>query len=187
MRISLPIVPVPHVGDEPAAPGGPSAAPENPHVHIVRSEHGPHVLVVDGSRLYGIDAEALHALEDAMTDPNPDRVLAVLAHVGLLGAPYVDDQPLTLPPVRSLSLAVAQKCNLACTYCYAQGGAFGGPDRSMPLGVAIAAVERLFQDVAAGVRVTLAFLGGEPLTNRDVLRAATVRAAEMATAKRVHV
>jgi uncharacterized protein len=145
------------------------------------------VLVVDGSRLYGIDSEALHALEAAMTDPNPDSVLAVLAHGGLLGAPYVDNQPLTLPPVRSLSLAVAQKCNLACTYCYAQGGDFGGPGRSMPLDVAMASVERLFQDVAAGDRVTLAFLGGEPLTNRDVLRAATVRAAEMATAKRVHV
>ena len=29
-------------------------------------------------------------------------------------------------PVKAVSLAVAQKCNLGCTYCYAQQGTFGG-------------------------------------------------------------
>ena len=31
------------------------------------------------------------------------------------------------PPLHALSLAVAQKCNLGCTYCYASQGSFGGP------------------------------------------------------------
>ena len=58
-------------------------------------------------------------------------------------AAYVDDAPLAEPPVRALSLAVAQKCNLGCTYCYADGGDFGGPAANMPLETALAAVDLL--------------------------------------------
>ena len=45
---------------------------------------------------------------------------------------------------------------------------------------ALAAVDQLFQAIAPGDRVHLSFLGGEPLANRDVVRAATARAVELA-------
>ena len=41
-------------------------------------------------------------------------------------APMIDDTPLVSPPLHALSLAVAQKCNLGCSYCYASQGGFGG-------------------------------------------------------------
>ena len=187
MRIRLPVLPAADVGGAPSARAHLASAPRNPHVHVFHREHAPHVLIVDGSRVYAVGPGPLRALDDAVADPDPLAVPQVLAGFGLLGRPFVDDQPLPPPPLRVLSLAVAQQCNLACTYCYAQGGEFGGPARSMPLDIALAAVERLLHEAAAGDRVTLAFLGGEPLTNRDVLRAATERAAAGAAAKRVHV
>jgi len=104
----------------------------------------------------------------------------VLARLGVDAPAYVDDEPPQQPAVRALSLAVAQKCNLGCTYCYAQGGSFGGPATSMEHATALRAVDLLFSDVRAGERVNLAFLGGEPLLNRAVIRAATERARAIA-------
>ena len=120
-----------------------------------------------------------------------ERDAAALEHLlktlGVDAPDYVDDTPPSRPPVRALSLAVAQKCNLGCTYCYAEGGSFGGPAASMQLDVALASLELLFGDVAAGERVNLAFLGGEPLLNRPVIRAATRRAREIADERGVRV
>jgi len=80
-------------------------------------------------------------------------------------------------PVHALSLAVAQKCNLGCVYCYAQQGQFGGAPKDMPLATAERAVELLLSEAATGSgRANLAFLGGEPLVNRAVLQETTRRA-----------
>jgi len=83
-------------------------------------------------------------------------------------------------PVHALSLAVAQTCNLGCSYCYAQEGDFGGAAKNMPESVALAAVDRLLADLKPGERANLAFMGGEPLVNRRVLRTATRYAARQA-------
>src|ERR1700712_4140037 len=81
--------------------------------------------------------------------------------------------------------ACAERCNLGCTYCYAEGGSFGGAARDMPWEVAEASVRRLFADAQEGERVNLAFLGGEPLTNRPLIRQATELAARLANETRV--
>ncbi len=131
------------------------------------------LLVPDGSRVYDIDAETAQAIDVARRDGTLEALLAELG----LGAPaYVDDAPLVDPPVRALSLAVAQKCNLGCTYCYAQQGDFGGPAKQMPDDTALAAVDLLLRDAAPGDRFNLSFLGGEPLLNRATIVAATERA-----------
>src|SRR5207302_1515205 len=85
---------------------------------------------------------------------------------------------------RALSLAVAQRCNLGCTYCYAQQGSFGDVPKSMPLATALKAVDLLFAETNPGERVNLAFLGGEPLINRRVIRAATEHAQRRADESR---
>ncbi|MGP0087520.1 MAG: radical SAM protein [Steroidobacteraceae bacterium] len=165
---------------------GAAAAPRAAAVHLFEADARPHVLAVDGSRIFGVDAEAYAALERAIAagDDAVDRELARLGIAGAPGgAPFVDDAPPAPPPVRALSLAVAQKCNLGCTYCYAREGSFGGEPAAMSLDVARAAVDALLGDVAPGERVNLAFLGGEPLANREVLRVATEHAAELATAR----
>src|SRR4029079_1921351 len=87
--------------------------------------------------------------------------------------------------LRSISLAIAQKCNLGCSYCYAEGGTFGAAEKAMPFEVAARAVQHLVDATPAGQRINIAFLGGEPLTNRQGLRAVTEFASRAAAAKGV--
>jgi uncharacterized protein len=146
---------------------------------LLRTEHGAHAFVVDGSRLFDIDEQVFASLEATIGGPGLGRVLADL---GLRsGPPHIDDAAPERMAVRALSLAVAQKCNLGCTYCYAKEGDFGGSPKNMPLDNALAAVDLLFAETEPAQRINLAFLGGEPLINRSVLRQATQYAHERAT------
>ncbi len=136
------------------------------------------MLAIDGSRVFDVP-EGTAGRFAAM---NTAGQSAFLRSMGLDGTPFIDD---TLPqdlPVRSLSLAVAQKCNLACTYCYAAGGEFGGPARNMEWEVAKASVDRLVAEAEPGVRINLAYLGGEPLINRDLVHRTTDYAVKQAQA-----
>lgn len=161
------------------------SAPRTPSVHLFQTEGGRHLLVVNGSRLFDVDAEVFEALDVARHARDEETSRRLLAELGVSEPPFIDDQPVVSPPVRALSLAVAQKCNLGCTYCYAQQGDFGGPARNMPLPTALEAVDLLLRDAGRGERVNLSFLGGEPLFNRAVIRAATQRAVEQAREKGV--
>lgn len=152
--------------------------PPTAQVHFFETDHGQHVLAVDGSRVFDVPAGMAAQFEAA----DEERQTAALTSMGLDGAPFIDDTPPTDMPVRSLSLAVAQKCNLACTYCYASGGDFGAPARNMEWEVAKASVDRLVAESEPGVRINLAFLGGEPLINRPLIRKATEYAVDQAQA-----
>ena len=154
-----------------------AAAPRSAAVHLFG---GRHILIPNGNRIYELDVESFAAIAAAVDARDDAEVNAVIADLGLDAPPFVDDAPLRDPPLRAVSLAVAQKCNLGCTYCYAQQGDFGGAAKNMPLETAIAAIDLLFRDVAAGEKVNVAFLGGEPLINRDVVRGATVHARQKA-------
>lgn len=161
-----------------------AAAPRASALHLFDAgDDGarPHLLVADGSRIFGLDPATYEALARASA-AGDDAVDHELSRLGLGGTRFVDDTPPHLPAVRALSLAVAQTCNLGCTYCYARQGSFGGEPASMALDVALASVELLVACAAAGERVNLAFLGGEPLANRAVVRAATTHAAARAMA-----
>ena len=112
-----------------------ASAPLSPHVHLFAADGDLHLLVVDGDRVYRVDAEVFAQLKAAQEDAA--AVERLLDQLGLGGEPFVDDTPVTAPPVRALSLAVAQKCNLGCTYCYAQQGEFGGTPKSMDAATAL--------------------------------------------------
>ncbi|WP_447007920.1 SPASM domain-containing protein [Saccharothrix isguenensis] len=150
-----------------------ASTPVHPDIHLLRTEDGPRVLLANGSRLFGVGQALYDRLDVAGRDPDPRALDALLADLGVDAPRQIDDLAPDPPPVRALSLAVAQKCNLGCTYCYAQQGDFGGPAKNMPGATAFAAVDTLFREASPGERVNLAFLGGEPMTNRPVVRAAT--------------
>jgi uncharacterized protein len=154
-----------------------ASAPRSPHAHLIQTELASHVFIADGSRLFDADANLFNQFDGAIADGN---VTELLDRLGLTGTPFIDDTPLTAPPIHALSLAIAQKCNLGCAYCYAQQGEFGGSPKNMAMDVADRAVDMLVDGAAPGARLNLAFLGGEPLVNRDVLQAATRRAAGLA-------
>jgi len=106
-------------------------------LRIIDSALGRHLFVVDGSRIYDIpddaDIAALDGLLDEIVPADRRRI---------------DDAPLAPPPLQSLSLNLAQACNMGCSYCYADEGKFGGRARMMPLDVAKAAVDRLMLEAA---------------------------------------
>jgi uncharacterized protein len=153
------------------------SSPRSPDAHLIHSALGRHLFVSDGSRLFDADEALFARLEAAIAG---DGVRELLDQVGLNGPPLVDDRPLDPPPLHALSLAVAQKCNLGCTYCYAQQGEFGGVPKNMPLETAERAVDLLVTGAGPGARVNLSFLGGEPLVNRPIVQAATRRAFALA-------
>ena len=147
----------------------------------------PHVFIVNGSRIYGIEADIARAMTARLEACDPEGIDALLASLGLDAPTFVDDRIPQAFPTRAISLAIAQKCNLGCAYCYAEGGTFGGAKKNMPDRVAADAVRRLIGEASPGDRVNLAFLGGEPLSNRPALFAATELAVELAAAKNVSV
>ncbi len=93
-------------------------------------------------------------------------------------APVVEEESRRAPPADpkpwgetdSLCLYVAQECNLACAYCYNDGGRAAGPVRMMAPEVAEAAFRRFFTE--PGRQYAASFYGGEPLLNFRTLRAA---------------
>lgn len=160
-----------------------ASGPRLPAAHLLATEAGRHLFVADGSRLFDIDADLFAEFEAALTGHDARKVASLLALAGLDGAPLIDDVPLAPPPIHALSLAVAQKCNLGCTYCYAEQGGFGGAPKNMPQETALQAVEQLIGHAAPGAKLNLSFLGGEPLVNRPVLQATTRHAADLARRK----
>ncbi len=163
------------------------AAPLSADAHLVDSGERLHLLVPNGNRLYDVDAQIYERIDRLRRSGDSAALAALLEEIGVDAPRYVDDTPPREPPVRALSLAVAQKCNLGCSYCYAQGGGFGGAATRMELQTALDSVDLLFSDVRAGERVNLTFLGGEPLLNRPVIYAATRRARQVADDRGVRV
>lgn len=132
----------------------------NSELQWIVSEIGTHLFVVDGSRLYDFDSEL----------PVDDATLASLVAELTSGAPrYIAAQPLAPPPLQTLSLNVAQACNMSCGYCYAGRGTFGGRARRMSATVARQAVDRLLSEAANGATVVIGFMGGEPMLNRELV------------------
>jgi uncharacterized protein len=131
-----------------------------PLLHLLPGDP-PLVLVIDGSRLFETTPEFFEALRSD-TD-GAQRELLDLVRV-------VSREPAqsTVPPPTAISLNIAQSCNLSCSYCYADGGRFGGHAAMMPQPVARAAIDQLMVK-ARGQRVTIGFIGGEPFLNRGLL------------------
>ncbi len=110
---------------------------------------------------YDLDQESFEAMRVAIANGEAASALAAAGLTRWQRA--IGDQPPVSPPVRALSLAVAQKCNLGCTYCYAREGSFGDEPKNMPIRLNRAKVGRSpVRRAGTGDRLNLAFLGGEP-------------------------
>ncbi len=158
------------------------STPRDAAIHLFETARGGHLFVADRSQLFDADP-VLYSLLDNARDA--DEITARLRDAGLDQPPAIDDEALVNPPLHALSLAVAQKCNLGCSYCYAQQGDFGGAAKNMSEAVAFQAVDLLVDRAEPEARLNVAYLGGEPLVNRAVLQATTRRAAQRAAARGV--
>jgi uncharacterized protein len=157
--------------------------PRSAQLHLFRNDAEGFVLDVETGKVHPLSDPQASNLEEVLRLGDPARAGLMAMALGV-GTPRSEfPAPPESVPVKALSLAVAQKCNLGCTYCYAQQGSFGGNAASMSAEVASASVDRLFEKAEPGEKFTLAFMGGEPLTNRKTLHAATRHAVREAAAR----
>jgi len=163
-----------------AAGIGRDSRPASRHVHVVDGAPDHMLLIVNGSRLYAMTPETAEEARALIAEGDDAAVERWLWSVGLALPPAITNDLPAPGRVHALSLAVAQKCNLGCSYCYAQQGSFGGAARNMSFETARAAIDLLMREASAGDAVSVTFLGGEPLQNRAVVRAATEYAAREA-------
>jgi uncharacterized protein len=161
--------------------------PGSSQIHIVPSTGHTQLFVSNGSRLHKISAGTAQHFQQLITQHDEAAIHQELLRMGVDTTPLIDDVPLKSPPVYALSLAIAQKCNMGCTYCYADQGDFGGPAKNMPLDTAKKSIDLLLKDCAPGSSVQVTFLGGEPLINRKSLREAAIYATHAGAQKNVQV
>lgn len=129
-------------------------------VQLIESALGRHLFVVDGSRIYDIDDKL----------PVDAEVLAaLLREIAPRENRRIKGETLAPPPLATLSLNVAQVCNMGCSYCYADKGQFGGKARLMSVEIARAAVDRLITESKSGADLVIGFMGGEPFLNKTLL------------------
>ena len=161
--------------------------PRSARLHLFSNGSEEFILDVEGGRVLSLPAEQGNAIGTALRLEDPARAELMALGLGVLTTNPNKAEPPKSVPLKALSLAVAQKCNLGCVYCYAQQGTFGGKPANMPPGVAKGSVDQLLESAKPGEKVTLAFMGGEPLTNRKTLHASTRYAAEEAAARGVSI
>jgi uncharacterized protein len=154
----------------PSAAALPAGGGPGPAMHLVPGPY-PVVLVVADSRLYEVSPEFFAELAEG--DAGAMAELLGRGAGRRVAASF--DEVAPPPSPTALSLNLAQVCNLACSYCYADEGRFHAPARPMPGAVAMAAIDRLVES-AGGSRVTLGFIGGEPFLNRRALHASVAHA-----------
>ena len=129
-----------------------------PEFHMVEGKQRV-LFAINGSGLYLVDG-----LSDEYLVPDDLRT-ATATMAGRVTTAYTMAEP------SALSLNIAQSCNLACSYCYADEGRFGGEPMLMTEEAAIDAIRRHLALAGKGP-VSIGFIGGEPLLNRAVLHLA---------------
>ncbi|HSZ33786.1 MAG TPA: radical SAM protein [Puia sp.] len=152
---------------------------QSPDFHLFES-NGQNLLVPDGSRIYGISDDMATELEQLAESKDNKLLEKFLEDHGFHSFGQINDEAPVDPPLTAISLAIAQKCNLGCTYCYAQQGDFGVRAKNMSVETGIAAVDMMFTNNTGSNKMNLAFLGGEPLANRAALQIITTYASEKA-------
>ena len=70
--------------------------------HVFETPVGPHLLLVNGSRVYTIPTELANKLRG-----NPSNAEKTLDRLGLKAAPYINVDPVQDPPLRAISRARA--------------------------------------------------------------------------------
>jgi uncharacterized protein len=141
-----------------------------PFYHVIAGDP-PILFLTESSQMFSVD----HELAQGLKDGSPDAIAEIALLHSEIAAPNL---PLPPEPL-AISLNIAQSCNLSCSYCYADEGRFGGHKRMMTVDTALAAIDRLLESPGTE-RISVGFIGGEPLLNRPVLHASVAYAADRA-------
>ena len=128
----------------------PQSRPRSPKVHLIKGGQSTQIFIPNGSRLYTISHEVEQKITSLLNEKDENKLQEELILLGLDAPEYITNEPLQSPPLHALSLAIAQKCNMGCTYCYADQGDFGGPTKNMSLETAFKAIDLLVKECPEG-------------------------------------
>ncbi len=142
-------------------------------IHVIDELTDRVLDIYDGSNREAVH-EALDATENASElDVFIDEI-DNLIKAEMLYAPLSEEFKLVVqenPIVKALCLNIAHDCNLACKYCFASQGDYGGVKRElMSFDVAKRAVDFLIAMSGTRQHCEIDFFGGEPLLNWDVVK-----------------
>lgn len=84
-----------------------------------------------------------------------------------------------------ISLNISHVCNMTCSYCFGDGGSYGGPETKMTLSVTKKAIEYLYSHCGDRKECMIGFFGGEPLTNWPILRESILYSEQIAKTKEI--
>lgn len=142
-------------------------------IHVIDELTDRVLDIYDGSNREAVH-EALDATENASElDELMDEINELIKEE-MLYAPMSEEFKLVVeekPIVKALCLNIAHDCNLACKYCFASQGDYGGVKRElMSFDVAKRAVDFLIAMSGTRQHCEIDFFGGEPLLNWDVVK-----------------
>ncbi|WP_245533141.1 radical SAM/SPASM domain-containing protein [Coprothermobacter platensis] len=130
---------------------------------------------------FEVDKDTFEAVQCGVTPEDVEAVLPEVPSTDWLKN-RLENEPRHFS---ALCLNVTHMCNMACTYCFAQQGDYGGSKGIMSEDVAKAAVDRLMKSPSSWVDID--FFGGEPLLAWETVSHTLIYAREQAekNAKRI--
>ena len=97
--------------------------------------------------------------------------LEALKSQGVLFCQPPEPEPITYNgDIKSMCLNISHRCNLACKYCFAKEGTYGGQASDMSLEISKKAIDFLIKHSGKRRFLEVDFFGGEPMLNFDVVK-----------------
>ncbi|MCX6583744.1 MAG: radical SAM protein [Candidatus Aminicenantes bacterium] len=174
-----------------------------PHLHTFNVWGEQFVLNIPGSRVYKINQRMMRVIELLQEGQPAEQItldmgtrfpveeiagdLSMLEKLGLLTAEEKTFNPTETQFPDTLDMQISHHCNLACRYCYARGGNFGGQDKLMSLETAQKTVDYFIDHTDNKKELCINYDGGEPLINFKVIKEATLYARDKGEKKGKHI
>ena len=149
--------------------------------HIFKTNHGYYFYGVNNMQAYEIDEETFNCIklinsQEDISEAEYEPIITELIEAGILINHEEDKDNFGIVeeyvdfPIKSLALHLVHDCNLRCTYCYGEGGSYGGERKPMTEEVAYKSIDFLLSHSGDLENVSITLFGGEPLLNMPLIR-----------------
>ncbi|WP_250277545.1 PapB family radical SAM/SPASM ranthipeptide maturase [[Clostridium] colinum] len=105
--------------------------------------------------------------KDIFTKDELDNLLKTIKENGLINE-VVDNKIKDVPNISSITLMLIQGCNLACSYCFGDGGTYNNKGL-MTEEIAKKSIDFLIKN-STSKKLNVTFFGGEPLLNFSLIK-----------------
>ncbi|MDR1643962.1 MAG: 4Fe-4S cluster-binding domain-containing protein, partial [Clostridiales bacterium] len=143
-------------------------------IHFIKAGDDFVLFQCDALRMYRVSKDTKRIIEGLASEDdirelrsNPGRIQFQGSHAAAALSSVSPARQRTVGEYLGLTLNVSNMCNMACRYCYAEGGTYHSPKRLMSKETARLAVDFFMRQ--RGKITDIKFFGGEPLLNVPVI------------------